>query len=623
MTISRIKKLLILATAIIFTVSFSLALSITAFAGSVSAGSSLFTEIDNVTITSSTDGLELSSTGIQQSSAKYVNKLYLGNFGFKYIVSGNNFSYLTLTFISKNNSLVSGTIKDIENVLKLSNKDGKLAISLNGAAEITTTKDFANATEINFNKTTDEFSINGIADSFKADGALDINEDEAYVKIAFYGIEMGKTAGITIKEINGQSFISSTVGYIEDDTAPVMKVDASLLCVSAPVAIQYELPIYGLDVISSSLKYEVILAYAADGVNYDTNKITKTTLKFPLDKVGKYKIESIKISDGNGNSTVTTTAAAADAKCIGIDLFTTPIIIQTTEWNINYGENDEFNPVMTTFDGGVSQAAYISEISMYIIGGGSNKFQFKTPVVTVNCTPAGVTEKAELIDFIILYKSPSSTVFSKYDGLIFTASLAGDYQFKLQAIDRMGNRSEESPVMYITFYDETAPKIMISGFSAEEYINQSLTLPSGTITDDMDSSPASTIEVYYIKDADGNFIYEKDADGNIVYKTDDNGVVLKDDQGNDIKKKLLVSETYTFNPDTLGWYEVRYTAEDASGNSTTLSPMTFKIIEAAAPVAVTESFIDLTDTWTIILLSIAGVSAIGIIILLFIKPKEE
>lgn len=578
MTVKRFKKLWILVAALIVTASFSLPMCFTAYANNVSVGSSLFKDIDNVSVTPSGNGLKLSATGISSAGATYANKLYLSDFSFKYTVTENNFSYITFTFISANkDNTYSGTIKDIENVLKISkDSKGKLTAKLNDMQEIVTAQDFTALTEINFNAGADKISVKGTAAEF----ALTSPEfKEASLKINFYGVMVTKTAGIVIKEINGQSFLSAS-GNVQDNIKPVMRLNTERLNGFSPLCMQYELPLYGLDVISSNIKYEIVLNYSADGTTYDQEDITKTSVKFPLEKLGYYKVKSITVKDNNGNET---------SECADRNISDNPIIIKTEKWD------DNSRPVINSFET-ENLAAYLSGIPMAAAGGKDNKFQFKTPETIITSAPAGVTENANLIKYELLYKTSGVSSWSKNDGLIFTASSKGEYWFKIQGIDRIGNRSdlELSPLIKISFTDITSPKITVSGFPSEKYAGQSLTLPSGSITDDMDSSPEKSIKVYYIMDEEG-----KSAD-----------------------EKELVSETYSFTPDKTGWYEAVYSAKDSSGNKATYAPMTFKVVKAAESPK-TEPFIDFTDTWTIVSASVAAASALGIIILLFIKPKDE
>ncbi|NLK17739.1 MAG: fibronectin type III domain-containing protein, partial [Clostridiales bacterium] len=245
-------------------------------------------------------------------------------------------------------------------------------------------------------------------------------------------------------------------------------------------------------------------------------------------------------------------------------------------------------------------------------GGNSHKFQFAAPEVKVNSNPSG-TENPKLVKFKLKYKTVGLTTWSEVDGLVFTANTADkEYEFRIKATDRAGNsviyELTEKDHVKITFRDVTPPKINVSWFKSERYLDQAVSLPSASATDDLDSSPKTSVKVYYIMDEKGQPVYEKDEEGNIVYEDEE-------------PKKVLVSESTSFTPDKVGWYEVIYTAEDREGHVTASPPYTFKVVKASDTPK--EPIIDLSNTWNIVFLSIAGVCALGLIIIPFIKPKEE
>lgn len=611
---STLKKPLIILLALMAMVMFTFNFTLNAKATNVSVGSMLFTDIDNVTITGTKNGLELSSTGKVDSSAKYGKLLYFKGFSFKFKITEANFSSIIFTILPENNNLSDTTENksdiDRQIIIKLTKTDSGMKATLNGAFETDLTSSFTDEIELGLNSE-NKFFVKIASEHKVINSAVSIYKNEANMTIGFEGIQVTKTAKLLIKNINRQAFTSDIEGFVDDDKPAVMRLNTDLITTESPLNKSYEIPVYGIDVLSTNLKYDVKVAYSADNVEYEEEK-TFTTTSIEMQKAGYYKITEIKLKDNNGNETTI---------CEDRDLSTSPIIIRARAWSNDV--NDV--PVITTFDGGANEQAYLNAISSVYNGGATNKFYFKAPEVTVNSTPAGYTENPKLIKFRLGYKLVSSNSWTYVDGLVFTASSINSYNFRIQAIDRMGNLSSfydfPNPIFFI---DVTKPKISVNGFPTEKYLDQQLTLPTASVSDDMDTSPKKAFKIYYIKDANGVDVFEKDENGDIVYETDENDDFLLDSNNQKIPKKILIDtkDSYTFTPDKLGWYEVLYTAEDSSGNKASLSSMTFNVVEAVEPV-IEKPFIDVTNIWNIVFLSIAGLSALGLIIIPFIKTKEE
>ena len=601
MTISTIKKPLIILLAILTAVMLLLSANINVSANSVSVGSTLFTDIDNISISGTTQGLKLTSIGKEDTSTKYINKLYFGNnFSLNFDIIQNNFNSLVFTIISENEPYSDTTknISDIETVIKLTKTESGFDIKIDNEDAVSVPATLIDTLRLGYNTDNNKFYIEKSGTNYNLDKVIELYKNEGYLKIGFEGIETSKTAEILITNINNQPFTSSVAGNVEDNTDPVMRINTDLLDfgddynVEAPVNISYKIPVYGLDILSSTIKYDIEVLYSQDAVFNQTdeeneeNIKTYTSNEFTPNKEGYYKITKLEINDNNGNHTT---------ECEDVDFDTEEIIVHATFWDTDI-------PTFTDING------YINSFTeTYYIGGKSNKLIFKTPAVTVNCFD---NENDKLIGYKLYYKTISASTFSVQDGLVFTANSIGSYVFQIQAIDRTGNYSQKSPEITLHFEDVTSPEINITGFVTEHYIDQSITLPSSSITDDMDGSPDKTIAVYYIKDKDGVDVFETDEDGEFIL----------DDQNQ--KKKILITDEYTFTPEKLGWYQVIYTAEDDSGNRVTSSPMTFEVIEVEVPEE-EEPFIDFSNKWNIVFLSIAALSAIGLIVLMFIKPKEE
>jgi hypothetical protein len=602
MTISTWKKPLAIMLFFIAAIAFLLTdYNFNSSAKNISVSSSLFTDNDNITVTGLREGLKLSSTGKADASAKYANKLYLKDFNIKFQITETNFNSLSITIQTDHyDKSVMGNISDDDrrwqlNITKTAN--GFTAdLDGNGVAAVDRANAFGSIIEIKYN-TQNKFEIISGGETFVINETLDLEpyRNEGYITLGFNGIAITQKAELRLLNINKQNFTSSTEGMVNDNTAPVLRLDKSKftedaennLTDNAPLGKMYKLPVYGLDVLSTNIKYKIKVAYSADGVDYDEDDdFEKTAAEFELQKKGYYKIKEIEINDNNDNKTT---------DCVDFDLTENDIIIKADKWEMG----ELCKPVITSFTDEDVQILGIFK------GGASHKFQFAAPEVEIKCAPGIIDypanpENPEYIKYTLNYRRVNASSWSKQDGLVFTANSTGEYEFKIQAIDRMGNISDidKSPIFKIMFIDATPPKITVNGFPAEKYLDQSVTLPEGSIMDDMGSVTNKTIKVYYITDADGNLI-------------------------NDENEKELVSEEATFTPEKLGWYEVVYTAEDSNKNTAAPVSMTFKVVEYVPPVVDPPTFIDLNNVWNIVFLSIAGLSAIGLIIVLFIKPKEE
>jgi hypothetical protein len=588
-----------------------------ASAKSVSVGSLLFTNMDNVTISGTKTGLKLYSTGKRDTSAQFGKKLLFKDFELVYILTQSDFSAVYFEILGENGSAATGNISDEDRKYRLTitKKEGQVTATVSGKGFDPVSSDV----EVSFTEETtlkivggdddgdDFYTLKFRIENSSGEKAATIEKEisvyraEGTLTIGFEGIEVGKAAEMYIKRLNGQSFISSTEGYVDDNVAPVMRMETDKLIDIAPLSRAYELPVYGIDVLSSTIKYNIKWEYSADGSFDEPSEIEKTENLITFDKAGYYRVKEIKINDDNGNET--TDCIDYNYKEEGKQI---KILVET--WS-------NASPQLVTFEDPDKRQEYITAIETVYNGGNSHKFQFAAPEVKVNSNPSG-TENPKLVKFKLKYKTVGLTTWSEVDGLVFTANTADkEYEFQIKATDRAGNsiiyELTEKDHVKITFRDVTPPKINVSWFESERYLDQAVSLPSASATDDLDSSPKTSVKVYYIMDEKGQPVYEKDEEGNIVYE----------DEDKTIPKKVLVSESTSFTPDKVGWYEVIYTAEDREGHVTASPPYTFKVVKASDTPK--EPIIDLSNTWNIVFLSIAGVCALGLIIIPFIKPKEE
>jgi hypothetical protein len=665
MTSKRTYKLLISVLTVLLLLSAMPALRFTANAeGEVAVGTSLFTNADNVTVTSTVDGLELSSVNKRDTSIRYNNRLYLNGFNLLFQVTADSFDAFTIAFISSPapDYSKSATVHDAEISFKIEKTaDGKTALyysktdygdshTENYVLAGNLDAAFTDRLELLYDAGAKAFTLKSgdKAVSYTLPAADAIYHNEANLKLGFLGIKMKETAKVLVKELSGQSFIHTKTGYAQDNKAPTPKIDLSKLVPSgAENTIKvssgrgFTLPVTAYDVITSvsSIRYEVKYLYSdtLDSFDEANSVTTSSSLTVLFDKeITKtdddtadgdsetktetaaycpyYKIVEIKVRDNQSNYASEIYSLSDDSLFKPED---TPLIFEVTTKEdtqdgntirvpVKWGQMPDHKPTLTQGDDGF-RADFISKLggTGVFAGGSYNKMQFQKPAITINCAPAGVTPNPELLTYKIWYYAPNSATQSSVDGLLLTASSAGEYLIQFEATDMMGNSSGKFPAIPIPvrFEDRRPPDVTVTAVSGEKYVNQSLTVPSASVTDDMGSAYTSSVKVYLL-DADGKITGEKDEDGNFI-------PVLEDE--------------YTFTPDTVGWYLVEYTVKESwlgedGGAEIKLCPVWFEILEESESAA---SFIDWDNPWNIVFLSVAGAAALGLIVVLFIKPEEK
>lgn len=648
MTSAKLKRLFMACLAIVFCFSVFGAVNPPAVsAKSVSVGSSLFTDINNISMSATTDGLELSTKGQANAEATFLNKLYMGDFSMGIKATELNFQTIKLTFLSRDNADKMELVKDIENVLELEKTtDGKITAKLNNGSPVATSLAASGTIFIRFNGnatepvfTVSENLIAAPAATFSNVNGIYFNE--AKLKIALSGIPVTNDgsenvkAAFVITEINGQSFIADDSSLVNDNKPATLRLpkhklftDSSDNRIYAKLGREITIPAYGMDVISSSFTYEMkVQYYSSEGEEGESEWVDVAIatgdvsgLSFTPKREGKYRIISITAKDGNDNDTSVLAEGQYDFA-----------LSEKNPINITSVKSDDWSDAPPVIDHAAYFEAYNNGQPSVITCTDTNIFRFKRPDVAVTMptgiVPTGIVENPESLTYAIKYKLPSSSSWQSTSGLDFSAKhVSGEYCFYIQVTDRWGNVSKEPTAdqyIRILFKDQTAPKIVVSSFPETKYVNQSASLPSGVVTDLMDSSLNKQIQIYMLKDEDGNVVWLTDDDGNLVYETDDDGNEVLDDNGEKIKQKKLISSSSsaTFTPKEKGLYEVIYSVEDTAGNKTELTPFLLRVIDA--PPAPAAPFIDLSNPWTIVLLSIAGLSLIGIVVLLFVKPAEE
>ena len=627
---TRRSKIFSIFIALIMIIGAISVVSLTASAANVTVGSSLFINNKNVTVTGTTDGIAMKINQKEFASLEYKETLPMDNFSATFKIIDDNFESLLIAFISMYDEETllddydnaTGSITEAErkalvqpekvkNTIELKKTSSGLNVWINGVDKNNIGSSFKGAEftisyEI-ISATLGKLTVKCGSDS-KSENVAKIVNDEATMKIEFKDIkkvefDSAKQANtLLLKEIAynynlqedsayktyKQEFTGSTT---PDTSKPIVKVNKKLLtsaAVDVPVGTQYKIPIYGLDIAKSlsTLSFDATVKYY-ESAGADGETVNVSSLGFDVTKTtGYYEIEKITVRDG----THTVTFGENDSTFDNIDGLTMPIKVVPVERDAGEFKFQISDDYKELFEG------------LNLKGGSDNKIVFPTPqsYSTLSATATGFkslvngsAENRHYITYQLWYKTinDSPETWTKYSstGLEFTATSETTYQFRIEAIDRQGRAIRSDTIITMSFYDSQAPIITINGFPTERIINEQFTIPTASTTDDFDSSPTKTIKLYHC---------------------DENGV-----KGEEIE----LESGNSFTPEELGYYLVVYNAKDKNEHEAVEVERIFKVVEAEV---VRTPFFKL-DTLSIVFLVIGSVALLGIVGLLFVKPKEK
>lgn len=450
--------------------------------------------------------------------------------------------------------------------------------------------------EIKYNFATEKFNVNG------EDYAADVNSSFKYgiannmiIKADENNFE--ELVKFQVKELNGENFNYANDTLAQSKSTLIRPFD-ELNPKKVAKGIKIEYKFEALNVISTSSTTNIWYKepgavdkdQAADagkpweslfegltegGAGVSGSKEEKLTnkgytkmlssKKVTFDKKGDYYI----VFTAKGvNYTVTSVAEPFKVQCVDTDE-------KEPAWTWTKAKNDAYQ-----------------EMIQKLAGASSAGESFKLPYPGENCL--NDVDTPELLTYYTYYKTPTSTTFTKVEGLSFTPGSTGRYQIKLQARDLSGNLSEVSykdgdayGLFSLDFKDTKPPTISLpSDFKA--YKDLKFTIPSASISDAVDSNPTKKTNL------------EKSDGENWVDITD-----------------KIENNQITFTE--LGKYRLVFNSRDSSGNVAEMKVKEFEVIEQEKP---TLPGIIKDNIWTIVFTSIALLSAVGLVVLIFIKPKS-
>ena len=206
------------------------------------------------------------------------------------------------------------------------------------------------------------------------------------------------------------------------------------------------------------------------------------------------------------------------------------------------------------------------------------------------------------------YRAPGDTgEFTYVNSYAVRINAEGLWTFRYKVTDAAGNETE-SQVFYLRVFDETAPTIKTET-TVEITVNEGYTIPSATITDN-----ASGVDTAYSVWT----LYEMNADGSKGNKIAN---IRDGEEGyeNSILKDGVLTPTALTPDDRDGSYILVYEARDYAGNVADNVEVTIKVV-AGTPDYADNPWNDFFRTALIVVACLAGT---GIIILIFVKPRER
>lgn len=574
--------------------------------------SSLYTSADSVKYKGTESGTEISLTNNSAGTVSFKNKLHTVNLDIQFKILSDNFDRLVFSFFSTNPEETKAT--QIENKVEFSATEGsdkvnKLSIRFIDG-DLTPTEQSATPavnTDINFLNA--EISLQFKGDYFlakigdteythKVDGNIvkidPIYYNEADLKIAFEDVEAKSTetnaddvvAKILLVSINGQSLAEKN-STLTDTVEPEIVVDygAYRLISGTSIIDIVEQKIESVDMTESNM------FLAGANANIDVPVRLYDVLQTSLDATLKYTL--IKDKDGNAiatedQKTDTRTGLNCLLKEEGI------YKIEVSAPKSSDSDSETVSRIVYVKTIADDQAPIIDSwyVSTLEYASAGSAYNVKRPQIT----DANQIDTKFNVSYKLWYKAQTASDWTSVSGLSFTPSAEGVYMIKLQATDKSGNISNvSSDIQKIEFRDTDAPKLTISNFPKTAYIDEELTIPTGSVSDTVDSSPTKSYKLYFLG-TDGT---ETASDENEITKIKNN----------------------TFKPDKLGTYMVKYTAKDKAGFETVVIK-TFRVIADDRPV-ISPIFENFWNGWTITLVAIAGVCLVGIVVLLCVKPKKK
>lgn len=542
-------------------------------------------------ITSSlSDGVKVTFKKENKSaSVKYKHTLYAKNLEVTFKSDKTNFEELYFTFADADNDTkwVKVSFKQV---------DGKIHYALEDNENNKT--EYANS-GVDAIKLANGVKLSLTDGTFKLDTATltatNIVTKSFYKNMAnlSYGVKgvdsQGEDAIVCITKINEQSLITSNSKFentarvnpviipMEDGVdEPITSAVATPVKVNAPANKDYTFAYYCLDVLGTGWAVEV----------GDSGKVNGKT-SHAIGEVGSQDIVAkIYLTDTADSAFITLNITAVEDK--------TSVTISDSAFENFYSNADELQNVFGS-----------NAIGHMVATTEGNTFEF--PHMSRDDFNAIYTtddyDTFNNVKIQVGYRAPGDngdyTYVSSY---AVKLNETGIWYFVYKATDVAGNETVSKPFSFRVI-DETAPTIKVSE-KTQIIVDEKYTIPSATITDN-----ASGVDSNYTKWT----LYNADENGNKV------GEAIANLKFGELGYDESLLKDGVFTPTEAGKkYVIVYEACDKAGNVATSEQTVIEVVEGT-PTYTANPFNDFVKTALIVVACLAG---LGLIVLIFVKPKE-
>ncbi|MBE5748479.1 MAG: hypothetical protein E7344_02485 [Clostridiales bacterium] len=538
-------------------------------------------------ITSSlSDGVKVTFKKTNKSaSVNYKHVLYTQNFEITFKADKTNFEelYFTLTDADNDTKWVKVSFKQVDGKLQYKFEDNE-----NNKTEYANSGIASSKLEsgVKLSLSNGEFKLDATTLDCEAIVTKSFYKNMASLSYGVEGVDnQGEDVVVCITEINSQSLVSSNNKFegsarknpviipMEDNNDQPIVSAQPAQNVKAPANEDYAFAYYCLDVLGTGW------AVSVDGGDKVNGKATQAIGEVGSDVV----VAKIYATDASDEALITLNITAVEDE---------------TSVTINDAQ----------FDGFIDEKlADVHSVGHVVATKEGNTFEFphiyRDDFATIfNCTDG--IDAYNNVKIQVGYKAPGDngnyTYVSSY---AVKLNETGIWYFVYKATDVAGNEIVSEPFSFRVI-DETAPTIKVSE-KVQIIVDEKYTIPSATITDN-----ASGVDSNYTKWT----LYNADSNGN---KTGSAIANLK--FGEDGYEDSLLKDG-VFKPTEAGKkYVVVYEARDKAGNIAESQETVIEVVEGT-PTYTANPFNDFVKTALIVVACLAG---LGLIILIFVRPKER
>ena len=554
-------------------------------------------------ITSSlSNGLQITfEKASKDSSASYKNALDMNDFAVNFRFDSVNFDEFWFKFTDNDNDT-----KWVQLSFKV--QDGKISYKMQDnnhvetAFAATTVSSDSLSSEtgltLSYDKNSRAFSLNGvtlnsgdiktlsfyknIADmSFGVKGVSGDEEDnDAVIQIKSIKSSNGTQTLVTANsKFEGENRIAPVIIPKEDGKDQIVTSDSAVnVAVNAAADSTYGFPYFCLDILGTGWAVSVTQDGAeGEKVEGKTSQAIGSegsvyTIKIYALKSDENPLITLKVTAKKDTAEVTVNDEAFKSFISNAEVLKVDHLVASTEGNtfeFPHIDSEEFSRIVTVTDG-LDDYSNVKIQVGYLAPGSSGEFTYASSyAVKLNKT--------------------------------------GTWYFRYKFTDPAGNITESEPFAFRVF-DETPPTITVES-SVEIDVNQKYTIPTGTITDNASGvdTAYSTWKLYYLN-ADGSRGAEIKnlKEGEEGYEDS----ILKD--GVLTPKELTAA-------DLDGSFVIVYQARDLDGNVAEEVETIVKVVEGT-PDYSNNPFNDFLRVALIVVACLAGT---GIIVLIFVRPKER